>query len=81
MSCANIGRTITAAVLVTAGAALVLGLPLRRRAAPAWIARCPIHGIAYDREREVCPECATTQAVASPARPETPNLETTGGGQ
>ena len=22
------------------------------------IARCPIHGIAYDVEREECPECA-----------------------
>jgi hypothetical protein len=22
------------------------------------IARCPLHGIAYDRELEVCPECA-----------------------
>ncbi|MGH7322806.1 MAG: hypothetical protein ACRELA_24730 [Candidatus Rokuibacteriota bacterium] len=22
------------------------------------IVRCPIHGIAYDRERESCPQCA-----------------------
>ncbi len=22
------------------------------------IVRCPIHGIAYDAEKEVCPECA-----------------------
>jgi hypothetical protein len=22
------------------------------------IARCPLHGIAYDRELEACPECA-----------------------
>ncbi len=22
------------------------------------IVRCPIHGIAYDEEREICPECA-----------------------
>jgi hypothetical protein len=22
------------------------------------IARCPLHGIAYDRELEVCPDCA-----------------------
>jgi hypothetical protein len=22
------------------------------------IVRCPIHGVAYDEEREVCPECA-----------------------
>ena len=22
------------------------------------VMRCPIHGVAYDSEREVCPECA-----------------------
>jgi hypothetical protein len=43
--------------------------------------RCPIHGIAYDTELEVCPECAKTQTVTGGAGPETPHLETktTGG--
>jgi hypothetical protein len=28
------------------------------------IVRCPIHGIAYDVEREECPECAKGDAKA-----------------
>jgi len=30
------------------------------------IVRCPIHGIAYDEEREACPECAK-----EPPKPDT----------
>lgn len=71
---------VTAAVLATAGAALLLGL-FRRRPAPVPVVRCPIHGIAYDTELEVCPECAKTQTVTGVAGPEIPHLETktTGG--
>jgi len=81
MSCAHVGRVVTAAVLATAGAALVLGLLSRRRPAPVPLVRCPIHGIAYDTELEICPECAKTQAATGPAGPETHHLgiETTGG--
>jgi hypothetical protein len=28
------------------------------KASEVLMTRCPIHGIAYDVEREVCPECA-----------------------
>jgi hypothetical protein len=31
------------------------------------VTRCPLHGIAYDSEREICPECAK-----EPARVGTP---------
>ena len=34
------------------------------------IERCPIHGIAYDVEREACPECA--KAAERPSPPEPP---------
>jgi hypothetical protein len=26
------------------------------------VTRCPVHGIAYDGEREICPECAKGEA-------------------
>lgn len=77
MSYAQVGRAVTAAVLATAGAALVIGL-FRRRPAPVPVVRCPIHGIAYDTELEICPDCAKTQPAAGP---ETHHLgiNTTGG--
>jgi hypothetical protein len=34
-----------------------------RRAAPIPVSRCPIHGIAFDAELEVCPDCAKTDAA------------------
>ena len=44
---------------------LALGLLLLggRRSAPLPVARCPIHGIAYDAELEMCPDCAKTDAA------------------
>ena len=57
---ARAGRITAAAILAVAG----LGL------GPVWLSggrptavpvvRCPIHGIAYDTELEVCPDCART---------------------
>jgi hypothetical protein len=81
MSYAQVGRVVTAAVLATAGAALMAGLLFRRRPTPVPVVRCPIHGIAYDTELEICPECAKTQTATGPAGPETHHLETetTGG--
>jgi hypothetical protein len=38
------------------------------------VVRCPIHGIAYDIELEICPECAKTQAAT-----DAHHSETTGG--
>jgi len=78
MSYAQVGRVVTAAVLTTAGAALMVGLLFRRRPTPVPVVRCPIHGIAYDTELEMCPECAKTQATA-PSSPVTQPLETRGG--
>ena len=80
MSYPQVGRVVTAAVLATAGAAL-LGLLLRRRPDPVPVVRCPIHGIAYDTELELCPECAKTPSAAVPAGTETHHRETktTGG--
>jgi hypothetical protein len=58
------GRVVAAAV-VLATAGLGVGLLLRsgRRSTPLRIARCPIHGIAYDAVLEVCPDCAKTDAT------------------
>jgi hypothetical protein len=44
---------------------LGLGLLLlgSRRSTPIPVARCPIHGIAYDAELEICPDCAKTDAA------------------
>ena len=62
-ACAASGR-VAAAVLLAMG---VLGLGLfllgGRRATPLPVVRCPIHGIAYDAELEVCPDCAKMDAV------------------
>jgi hypothetical protein len=69
---------VTAAVIAATGAALIMGLLSRRRPAPMPVVRCPIHGIAYDTELEMCPECAKTQAAA-PSSPATQPLETRGG--
>lgn len=57
------GRVVVAVVL--AMAALSLGRLLRGARGPAQIpvARCPIHGIAYDAELEICPDCAKTDAA------------------
>ena len=52
--------------------------PSRNRPPPVPVVRCPIHGIAYDTELEICPDCAKTQPAAGP---ETHHLgiNTTGG--
>jgi hypothetical protein len=59
------GRVAAAVVLAVAG----LGLALRwlggRRAARIPVSRCPIHGIAFDAELEICPDCAKTDAAGA----------------
>ena len=57
------GRVAAAVVLAMGGLGLALLLLGGRRLAPLPVARCPIHGIAYDAELEVCPDCATTDAA------------------
>ncbi len=54
-------QIFTAAVL--AGVGLGLGLLWRSgaRAAAPPVVRCPIHGIAYDANLEICPDCARTR--------------------
>ncbi len=56
------GRIAAAVVLAMGGLAVGL-LLLGRRPAPFPVARCPIHGIAFDAELEVCPDCAKTDAA------------------
>jgi hypothetical protein len=77
----QIGRVVTAAVIATAGASLALGWLLRRRPAPVPVVRCPIHGIAFDAELEICPDCSKTQSVttAEPSNPTVQPFETMGG--
>jgi hypothetical protein len=57
------GRIATAVVLAMGGLGLGLLLLGGRRSAPISVARCPIHGIAYDPELEACPDCAKTDAA------------------
>jgi hypothetical protein len=54
------GRVAATAVVAAAGLGLGLLWLAGRRPAAAPIVRCPIHGIAYDTELEVCPDCART---------------------
>jgi hypothetical protein len=60
---ATSGRVAAAVVLAMAGLGLGRLLLGGRRPAPLPVARCPIHGIAYDAELEVCPDCAKTDAA------------------
>ena len=56
------GRVAAAVVLAMGGLGLGL-LLLGGRATPLPVVRCPIHGIAYDAELEVCPDCAKADAA------------------
>ena len=62
-ACAASGRVAAAVGLVMGGLGLGLLLLGNRRATPLPVVRCPIHGIAYDAELEVCPDCAKTDAA------------------
>ena len=57
------GRVAASVVLAMAGLGLGLLRLGGRRATPLPVVRCPIHGIAYDAELEVCPDCAKMDAV------------------
>jgi hypothetical protein len=54
------GRVAAAAILAVAGLGLGLMWLSGRRPAAVPVVRCPIHGIAYDTELEICPDCART---------------------
>jgi hypothetical protein len=55
--------TVALATLVWRGRA-------RRSVPDLRVVRCPIHGIAYDAQLEVCPECAKpASADIGPSRP------------
>jgi hypothetical protein len=76
---AQIGRRL-AVVVPAVGAALGLLWRYGPRPAPIpVVVRCPIHGVAYDSELEMCPSCAKTETAArqDQPRPET-QFETTG---
>lgn len=57
------GRIAAAVALAMGGLGLGLLRLGGRRSTPISMARCPIHGIAYDVELEVCPDCAKTDAA------------------
>lgn len=54
------GRIAAAVILAAAGLGLSLRWLAGRRPAAVPVVRCPIHGIAYDSELEICPDCART---------------------
>jgi hypothetical protein len=56
--CATSRRVAGVAAAVTVALGWGLRWLSRRRPAPVAVVRCPIHGIAYDAELEVCPDCA-----------------------
>ena len=57
-------RLVPASILVALAAGLAVPLLRRAAARPApLIVRCPLHGIAYDPELEVCPECVKPPAA------------------
>lgn len=62
-ACTASGRIAAAVVLAMGGLGLGLLLLGSRRATPIPVARCPIHGVAYDAELEVCPDCVKTDAA------------------
>ena len=60
-------RVATAVLVVAAG--IGVGRWLRdRRPVPRPMTRCPIHGIAYDADLEMCPDCAKTGAAERPGK-------------
>jgi hypothetical protein len=52
------GRIAATAILAVAGLGLGLVWLSGRRPPAVPVVRCPIHGIAYDTELEICPDCA-----------------------
>jgi hypothetical protein len=56
-----VNRIVAAAVLAAVGVGLGLLWRSGDRAAAPRVVRCPIHGIAYDAELEICPDCARTR--------------------
>ena len=77
---AQVGRVL-AVVIPAMGSALgLLWRYGRRPAAVPVVVRCPIHGVAYDAELEMCPSCAKTETAARQDQPRTEvQFETTGG--
>ena len=73
------GRVL-AVVIPAVGIALGLLWRYGRRPAPVpVVVRCPIHGVAYDSELEMCPSCAKTETAARQDQPRREaQFETTG---
>jgi len=66
---AQVGRGL-AVVVPAVGAALGLLWRYGCRPAPVpAVVRCPIHGVAYDSELEMCPSCAKTETAARQDQP------------
>jgi hypothetical protein len=77
---AQVGRVL-AVVIPAVGTALGFLWRSGRRPAPVpVVVRCPIHGVAYDAELEMCPSCAKTETAARQDRPRPEaQFERTGG--
>lgn len=56
-----VNRVVAAGVLAAVGVGLGLLWRSGNRTAAPPVVRCPIHGIAYDTELEICPDCARTR--------------------
>lgn len=56
-----VNRVVAAAVLAAVGVGLGLLWRSGDRGAAPPVVRCPIHGIAYDADLEICPDCARTR--------------------
>jgi hypothetical protein len=63
------GRIAAAAILTVAGLGVGLMWLSGRRPTAIPVVRCPIHGIAYDTELEICPDCARTGEAPKGRKP------------
>jgi hypothetical protein len=64
-----VNRVVAAAVLAAGGVGLGLLWRSGDRGAAPPVVRCPIHGIAYDADLEICPDCARTREAPRGSTP------------
>lgn len=64
-----VNRMIAAAVLAAVGVGLGLLWQSGAQSAAPPVVRCPIHGIAYDADLEICPDCARTSEAPRGSTP------------
>ena len=64
-----VNRMIATAVLAAVGVGLGLLWRSGAQSAAPPVVRCPIHGIAYDADLEICPDCARTREAPRGSTP------------